>query len=63
MHFGRYYNELFNGRTSGDYEDLFNQDLDTVSELLPKATEFVAAVKAHVDKWLAEHATDAETNQ
>lgn len=54
-YFGKYYNELFNGRTTGDYEDLFNHDAESINRLYPLAQEFIAAVKVKVDEWLAEN--------
>ena len=54
-YFGKYYNELFNGRTTGDYEDLFNHDAESINRLYPLAQEFIAAVKEKVDEWLAEN--------
>lgn len=54
-YFGKYYNELFSGRTTGDYEDLFNHDAESIDRLYPLAQEFIAAVKEKVDEWLAEN--------
>ena len=54
-YFGKYYNELFNGRTTGDYEDLFNHDAESIDRLYPLAQEFIAAVKEKVDEWLTEN--------
>ena len=39
----------------GDYDDMFDNTLETVNELYPKAQEFIAAVKEKVDIWLAEN--------
>lgn len=49
------YSTLFRQRLSGDYDDMFDNTLETVSELYPKAQEFIAAVKEKVDVWLAEN--------
>lgn len=54
-YFGKYYNELFDGRTTGDYEDLFDHDAESIERLYPIAQEFIAAVKEKVDEWLAEN--------
>ena len=34
---------------------MFDNTLVSVTELYPKAQEFVSAVKEHVDQWLAEN--------
>ncbi len=49
------YSTLFRQRLSGDYDDMFDNTLETVNELYPKAQEFIAAVKEKVDIWLAEN--------
>lgn len=54
-YFGKYYNELFDGRTAGDYEDLFNHDAESIGRLYPLAQEFISAIKEKVDEWLAEN--------
>lgn len=51
-YFGRMYSELFNARLTGDYEDLFNHNADTIALLIPKATEFVNAVCNEALKWI-----------
>lgn len=38
--FGRFYNNLFEKRGTGDYEDLFDHTLVTCEEYYPKAKEF-----------------------
>ncbi len=50
--FGRFYNNLFDERTTGDYDDLFDHDLVTCEEYYPKAKEFVAAINQLVEDWL-----------
>jgi len=55
-YFGRNYNQLFSARSTGDYDDLFNHDADSIERLYPLAQEFVSAVKEQVDEWLAENA-------
>lgn len=56
MHLSSIYSTLFKRRLSGDYDDMFDNTLETVTELYPKAKELVAAVKEKVDQWLAENA-------
>lgn len=51
---GRLYGRLFEKRSKGDYEDLFNNDLTTCEELYPQAKEFVAVLTELVDAWLNE---------
>ena len=46
---------LFKQRLSGDYDDMFDNTLETVNELYPKAQEFIAAVKEKVDQRLTEN--------
>lgn len=55
MHLSVVYSTLFRQRLSGDYDDMFDNTLETVNELYPKAQEFIAAVKEKVDIWLAEN--------
>ena len=50
--FGRFYNNLFDERTTGDYDDLFDHDLVTCEEYYPKAKEFVVAINQLVEDWL-----------
>jgi len=49
------YSTLFKRRLSGDYDDMFDNTLESVTELYPKAEEFIVAVKEKVDQWLAEN--------
>lgn len=60
-YFGNIYTTLFDKRSSGDYEDFFNHNMDSINELYPLAQEFVDSIKEKVDEWLADHAGDAET--
>lgn len=55
MHLSGIYSILFKQRLSGDYDDMFDNTLESVSELYPKAQEFIAAVKEKVDEWLSEN--------
>ena len=36
-------------------QHMFDNTLESVTELYPKAQEFISAVKEHVDQWLAEN--------
>ena len=58
MHLSGTYSNLFKRRLSGDYDDMFDNTLESVSELYPKAQEFIAVVKEKVDQWLAENAVE-----
>lgn len=44
--FGRIYQQLFENRQSGDYEDFIYCDKELFDELLPQAKAFVAKIKA-----------------
>ena len=52
--FSRFYNTLFQKRTTGDYDDLFDQDLASCEGLYPQAEEFVSVIEKLVQKWLEE---------
>ena len=54
-HYGKFYSQLFKERQTGDYEDLFNHDRESVAELYPKAKELVAAIKEKIDLLLTEN--------
>lgn len=56
MHLSRIYAVLFKQRTSGNYDDMFDNSLESVTELYPQAKEFVSTIKENVDTWLAENA-------
>ena len=56
--FSGLYNTLFQKRTTGDYDDLFDQDLSTCEELFPQTEEFVATIEALVQQWLEEQQSD-----
>ena len=51
MHLSSIYSTLFKRRLSGDYDDMFDNTLESVTELYPKAQEF----KEKVDQWLTEN--------
>ena len=44
--YGRIYQQLFENRQSGDYEDFVYCDLDLFEQLRPQAEDFVNVVKA-----------------
>ena len=50
--FGRFYNNLFDERTTGDYDDLFDHDLATCEEYYPMAKQFVATLNQLAENWL-----------
>ena len=58
VYYGRDYSQLFGERETGDYEDFFNHDEESIAEIYPKAKEIFAAVKEKVDQWLAENAIE-----
>ena len=51
---GKLYSQLFEKRTRGDYEDLFNNDLTVCNEYYPQAKEFVTKVCQLAENWLEE---------
>lgn len=51
--YSRFYSNLFEERTTGDYEDPFNHDLTTCEEYYPTAKDFVSVIGQLVDEWLA----------
>lgn len=50
--YGRFYSNLFEERTTGDYEDLFDHDLASCEELYPMVKEFVATLLCLGEEWL-----------
>lgn len=42
---GKFYSQLFNKRSTGDYDDFVNHDLETVDDLFPKAVDFIQSIK------------------
>lgn len=60
--YGKFYSRLFEKRTKGDYEDLFDQDLSSCEELFPQAKEFIATIDKLVQQWLEEQQTDKGRN-
>lgn len=51
---GKTYSHLFDKRTKGDYNDLFDNDENTCNELYPKAKEIVDVVSKMAELWLDE---------
>ena len=60
--FGRFYNNLFEKRGTGDYEDLFDHDLATCEEYYPRAKEFIDAIEKLVQQWLNEQEINKGSN-
>lgn len=46
---GKFYSNLFEKRTRGDYEDLFDNNLATCNDIYSKAKEFVETVEALIN--------------
>ena len=49
--YGQFYSRLFEKRTKGDYEDLFDNDLAVCEEYFPKTEDFVEAIGQLVSDW------------
>lgn len=47
--YGRIYQQLFENRQSGDYEDFVYCDLELFNELLPQARDFVERIISLID--------------
>ncbi len=54
---GKTYSRLFDKRTKGDYNDLFDNDETTCKELYPEAKAFVALVSQLAEDWYRKHTT------
>ena len=54
-HLSVIYSTLFKQRISCDYDDMFDNTLESVKELYPKAEEFIVVVKEKVCEWLVEN--------
>ena len=50
--YGRIYRNLFDKRSSGDYEDFFYHTKDSAEALYPDAKSFVERIKDLVYEWL-----------
>lgn len=55
--FGKFYSRLFDKRTKGDYNDLFDNSLDACEELYPLTQEFIVRVSQLAEDWLKEQKT------
>ena len=53
--YGRFYSNLCEERTTGDYEDLFDHDLASCKELYPMVKEFVATLLHVGEEWLKDN--------
>lgn len=60
---GRFYGRLFTNRLTGDYDDFFSHDLESAQALYPGTKNFVATVKALIDKWFSEHSEEIGNNE
>ncbi|MBO7418182.1 MAG: HEPN domain-containing protein [Bacteroidaceae bacterium] len=47
---GKFYSQLFNKRSTGDYDDFVNHDLQTVDNLFPRAVDFIKSIKILLQK-------------
>ncbi len=52
---GKSYSRLFDKRTKGDYNDLFDNDQTVCEELYPEAKNFVESLTQLAQKWLDQH--------
>ena len=52
--YGGFFSDLSQERTTGDYDDLFDHDLATCEELLPKVKEFISTLQQLGESWLSE---------
>lgn len=48
-HLSRSYAKLFQQRTSGDRDDMFDNTLESVNELYPLAQEIITSKKVKID--------------
>lgn len=55
VNLGKSYSRLFDKRTKGDYNDLFDNDQTVCEELYPEAKNFVESVTQLAQKWLDQH--------
>lgn len=50
---GKFYSLIYAKRTSGDYEDFINHDLDTVDKFQPQAQQLVKQIKDILSEYIA----------
>lgn len=55
VNLGKSYSRLFDKRTKGDYNDLFDNDQTVCEELYPEAKNFVESLTQLAQKWLDQH--------
>lgn len=55
---GKSYSRLFDKRTKGDYNDLFDNDQTVCEELYPEAKNFVESLTQLAQKWLDQHTSN-----
>jgi len=48
--YGRIYNQLFNDRITGDYDDFITYDKEMLDEIYPKANEFIKELQRFISK-------------
>jgi len=48
--YGRFYNQLFNDRITGDYDDFITYDKEMLDEIYPKANEFIKELQKFISK-------------
>ena len=64
MELGKSYSRLFDKRTKGDYNDLFDNDKATCDELYPEAKRFVETLSLLAESWLnTQSATGPNNNK
>ena len=49
---GKFYSLIYAKRTSGDYEDFINHDLDTVEKFQPQAQQLVKQIKDILSEYI-----------
>jgi len=55
---GKSYSRLFDKRTKGDYNDLFDNDQTVCEELYPEAKNFVESLTQLAQQWLDQHTSN-----
>lgn len=50
---GKFYSLIYAKRTSGDYEDFINHDLDTVEKFQPQAQQLVKQIKDILSEYIS----------
>ena len=52
---GKFYSLIYAKRTSGDYEDFINHNLDTVEKFQPQAQQLVEQIKDILSEYITEN--------